>query len=238
LLDEAVSLGVEQFSFTGGEPFVVRDFVRILDYASRLRPCFVLTNGTDVLRQRGHQIAPLRNNPHPIRFRVSLDYPHIARHDAGRGEGSFVQSMAGIRWLLAAGFEVSIARQSDADEDAVAVDAAFRALFAEHGVTAPLRFTVFPDLGTPGSDDGSPEVTVTCMEKYPTPESRAHFMCSYSRMLIKQQGQVRVYACTLVDDDPDYDLGDTLQQSLRPKVMLRHPRCFSCYRYGASCSAP
>ena len=36
LMDEAVSLGVEQFSFTGGEPFIVKDFVNILRYASSL----------------------------------------------------------------------------------------------------------------------------------------------------------------------------------------------------------
>lgn len=40
-------MGVEQFSFTGGEPFVIRDFVNILNYASQHRPCFVLTNATE-----------------------------------------------------------------------------------------------------------------------------------------------------------------------------------------------
>ena len=28
-MTEAVELGVEQFSFTGGEPFIVKDFVNI-----------------------------------------------------------------------------------------------------------------------------------------------------------------------------------------------------------------
>src|SRR4051794_3405564 len=52
LLDEAVAIGVEQFSFTGGEPFIVKGFVEILKYASRLRPCLVLTNGTDAVSKR------------------------------------------------------------------------------------------------------------------------------------------------------------------------------------------
>ena len=48
-IHEALDMGVEQFSFTGGEPFVIKDFINILDYASQHRPCFVLTNATDPL---------------------------------------------------------------------------------------------------------------------------------------------------------------------------------------------
>ncbi|MFE8070976.1 radical SAM protein [Marinobacteraceae bacterium S3BR75-40.1] len=237
-LDEAVELGVEQFSFTGGEPFVIKDFVRILDYASHLKPCFVLTNATDPLLRREHQLAPLKDNPHPIRFRVSLDYPDAARHDQDRGEGSFVKALEGIQWLHENGFDVSIARQMEPEEDGEAVEAAFRAIFAAHGLPTDLPFTAFPDFGTPGTEDGTPEITETCMDKYPTEESRAHFMCANTRMLVKQDGKVKVYACTLVDDDPDYALGETLKESLETRVMLRHHRCFACYRFGASCSAP
>ncbi|ALO47349.1 radical SAM protein [Pseudohongiella spirulinae] len=235
---EAVDMGVQQFSFTGGEPFVIREFVSILDYASQHRPCFVLTNGTRVVMQRKHQILPLLDNPHPIHFRVSLDYPDAVRHDAGRGEGSFAESLDCIRWMHESGFKVSIARQTDPGEDPQSVEEQFRVIFRAHGIPDSLLFTSFPDLGTPGSEDGSPEVTENCMEKYPTRDSRAHFMCTYTRMLINTDRGVRVYACTLVDDDPDYDLGATLRESMDTRIMLRHPRCFSCYRFGASCSAP
>ncbi|MGM0570485.1 radical SAM protein [Marinobacter sp.] len=237
-IHEALDMGVEQFSFTGGEPFVIRDFVNILDYASRYRPCFVLTNATEPLLKRRHQVLPLLDNPHPIHFRVSLDYPDAARHDVDRGEGSFDKALEGIRWLVDQGFKVSIARQSDPMEDPLQVENAFRAIFRDWGIPETLAFTAFPDLGTPGSDDGSPEITENCMEKYPTRESRAHFMCTYTRMLVKKDDQVRVFACTLVDDDPQYDLGGTLAESMDERIMLRHHRCFSCYRFGASCSAP
>jgi len=237
-IHEALGMGVEQFSFTGGEPFVIRDFVNILDYASQHRPCFVLTNATEPLLRRRHQILPLLDNPFPIHFRVSLDFPDPARHDRDRGEGSFEQALSGIRWLAQQGFKVSIARQTDAGEVVADVEAAYRAIFRQHGIPENLAFTAFPDLGVPGSEDGSPEITEACMDKYPTPESRSHFMCSNTRMLVKKDEQVRVYACTLVDDDPAYDLGGTLAESMEERVMLRHHRCFSCYRFGASCSAP
>ena len=237
-IHEALDMGVEQFSFTGGEPFVIRDFINILDYASHHRPCFVLTNGTDPLLKRRHQVLPLLENPYPIHFRVSLDFPDRARHDVDRGAGSFNKALEGIRWLVDQGFQVSIARQTDADENVAAVEAAFRSIFRDWGIPETLAFTAFPDLGTPGSEDGSPEITENCMEKFPTRESRAHFMCTYTRMLVKRNDQVRVYACTLVDDDPEYDLGGTLAESMDERIMLRHHRCFSCYRFGASCSAP
>ncbi|HAP53836.1 MAG TPA: radical SAM protein, partial [Marinobacter adhaerens] len=237
-IHEAIDMGVEQFSFTGGEPFVIRDFVNILNYASQHRPCFVLTNATEPLHKRQHQVLPLLDNPYPIHFRVSLDFPDRARHDKDRGDGSFDEALQGIRWLVDQGFKVSIARQTDPEEIPADVEAAFRDIFREWGIPENLAFTAFPDLGTPGSEDGSPEITETCMEKYPTKEARSHFMCTYTRMLVKKGDEVRVYACTLVDDDPQYDLGGTLTESMDERIMLRHHRCFSCYRFGASCSAP
>lgn len=237
-IHEAMDMGVEQFSFTGGEPFVIRDFVNILDYASHHRPCFVLTNATEPLLKRRHQVLPLLDNPFPIHFRVSLDFPDRARHDKDRGAGSFDQALEGIHWLVDQGFKVSIARQTDLNEVSADVEAAFRGIFREWQIPETLAFTAFPDLGTPGSEDGSPEITEGCMEKYPTTQSQSHFMCTYTRMLVKKGDSVRVYACTLVDDDPQYDLGGSLAQSMDERVMLRHHRCFSCYRYGASCSAP
>ncbi|MEX2334031.1 MAG: radical SAM protein, partial [Pseudohongiella sp.] len=237
-IHEAVDMGVEQFSFTGGEPFVIRDFVNILDYASQHKPCFVLTNGTRVLMQRSHQILPLLNNPYPISFRISLDYPDAARHDEGRGEGSFAESLQAIRWLHENGFKVSVARQMEANENSAAIEDEYRSLFRRHEIPQSVAFTAFPDFGIPGTEDGSPEVTESCMDKYPTQQSRDHFMCTHTRMLVNSERGVRVYACTLVDDDPDYDLGGSLADSMRTRVMLRHHRCFSCYKFGASCSAP
>ncbi len=112
-IDEAVSLGVEQFSFTGGEPFIVKDFVNILKYATAHRPCLVLTNGTDPVLKRLRQIAELRDRPNPVAFRISIDFPDRDRHDAGRGVGSFDKAWAGLAALHELGFKVSIARQMD-----------------------------------------------------------------------------------------------------------------------------
>ncbi len=235
-IDEAVGLGVEGFSFTGGEPFVARDMHTILAYASRYRPCLVLTNGTAPLRQRLDQIAALAASENPIRFRVSIDYPDPQRHDAGRGEGTFEESLATMQALYALGFQLSLARQWEPDEDTAAIEQAFREHLRRYGLPEDLPLVSFPDFFPPASRVQTPEITENCMTTHHTSTSRADFMCAFSRMVVKINGRTRVYACTLVDDDPDYDLGPTLAESLKPKVMLGHHRCYSCFQYGASCS--
>jgi molybdenum cofactor biosynthesis enzyme MoaA len=236
LIDEGVAIGVEQFSFTGGEPFIVRDFVNILAYASTFRPCLVLTNGTDPVLKRLHQIDTLAAQPNQIAFRVSIDYPDEARHDAGRGAGSFVKSWQGLRALQQRGFKVSVARQIDKDEDSQSIEAQFRALFEQHDLPVDMTIVGFPDFLTPGAHPEVPHITEHCMTAYHTEKTRQAFMCSFSKMVIKRNDRMRVYACTLVDDDESYDLGGTLAESLDKRIILHHHRCYSCFAFGSSCS--
>jgi sulfatase maturation enzyme AslB (radical SAM superfamily) len=236
LMDEAIELGVEQFSFTGGEPFIVKDFVNILRYAASLRPCLVLTNGTDPVLKRLHQIETLLGCAHPISFRISIDYPDRDRHEAGRGAGTFDQSFEAMRKLRALGFRVSLARQAPAGEDAEATAAAFEELLVEHGLPRDTTQVGFPDFLTPGSNPLVPFVTENCMTTYQDEASRREFMCAFSKMVIKKGGRMRVYACTLVDDDESYDLGGTLAEAMHHRIMLHHHRCYSCFAFGSSCS--
>lgn len=235
-VDEAVDLGVRQFSFTGGEPFVNRDLVRILAYALDRAPCLVLTNGVDAVTQRLAQIEPLLAQAHPLALRISIDHPDEARHDAGRGAGNFAKAWTAVRQLHARGFKVSVARQMGVDEDRAVVEAAYRDLFRRHDVSEDLTLVAFPDFGAPGAQRAVPDVTESCMKRFQTEATRREFMCAYSKMIVKRGGKMRVYACTLVDDDPAYDQGTTLRESLAMRVRLKHQRCYSCFRYGASCS--
>jgi sulfatase maturation enzyme AslB (radical SAM superfamily) len=235
-IDEALTLGVEKFSFTGGEPFVVKDTVRILDYALNVRPCLVLTNGTNPLKMRLEEILPLKSRPHPLNFRVSLDYPDPLKHDQNRGQGNFYLALQTLKDLYRHGFGVSVARQRSSKEDTARTDAAYQPYFKKAGLPADVRIVSFPEFLRPGAVTQVPQITETCMTKYHTEESRASFMCNYSKMVVKRQGRLRVYACTLVDDDEDYDLGGNLSESMKVRIMLKHHRCYACFAHGASCS--
>ncbi len=235
-IDEALTMGVEQFSFTGGEPFIIPEFVKILEYALQFRPCMVLTNGTEPLLNRLTEILPLKDKPYPIKFRISLDYSDPKKHDQGRGLGNFDKALKTLGRLYELRFDISIARQREKDEDVYAVDKQFHPFLKKMGVPTDLNIVSFPDFLTPGLMAEVPHITENCMTHYQTEESRTAFMCNYSKFVLKKNGKMRVYACTLVDDDEDYDLGPTLTESMKIRVMLGHHRCYSCFAYGASCS--
>jgi len=235
-IHEALELGVQQFSFTGGEPFVIPDFLAILGEALEHRPCLVLTNGTEPVLNQLAEVLKLKDKPHPLKFRISLDFPDPAKHDAGRGKGNFAVSLDCLARMHQYGFAVSIARQMLKDEDSAAVDEAFYEHLRFVGIEERINIVKFPDFLLPGSMPEVPEITEECMTKYHTEETRDAFMCNNTRFVLKKGGRIRVYACTLVDDDEDYDLGATLTESLQARVMLKHHRCYSCFAYGASCS--
>lgn len=235
-IDEALDLGVKQFSFTGGEPFINKDIVRILDYALLYRPCLVLTNATEPVIRRLRQLESLRDRPHALNFRISLDYSDAARHDAGRGEGMFAQALEGLRRLYEMGFRVSVANQLLPGVTPEIVTARFAEVFRAAGLPEDLPRIEFPEFHRPGAQVTTPQITERCMTDFQTEETRRSFMCAFSKMVARSGGRMQVYACTLVDDDPDYILGQTLTEALRASISMKHHRCYSCFKYGATCS--
>lgn len=235
-IDEALALGVKQFSFTGGEPFVNKDLIRILDDALQYRPCMVLTNATEPLLKRLLQLESLRKQPNALHFRVSLDHFLSDVHDQGRGEGMFAMALQGLRALHDMGFRISVASQTITDMPAHQVAAGFAAVFHDAGLPQNIPRIEFPEFHPPGLTGTAPQITQSCMLDYQTEATRREFMCAFSRMVVKSKGTCKIYACTLVDDDADYELGSTLRESLQQPVSMKHHRCYSCFRFGASCS--
>lgn len=235
-IDEALTLGTQQFSFTGGEPMLVKDIIDILNYASSKKPCLVLTNGTDPLMKRIEALKPLLNNAHPISFRISLDSYDAKIHDQGRGKGEFNKALIGLRTLHNLGFPVSVARHIKPGENSTNVNQAFEDLFALNGLPQNIHIVAFPDFLTPGSLPQVPHITENCMTSYQTEEQRNNYMCATSKMIVKKDGKMQVYACTLVDDDEEYSFGSDLTASMQQRISMKHHRCYSCFAFGASCS--
>ncbi|MDP2560066.1 radical SAM protein [Psychrobium sp. 1_MG-2023] len=235
-IDQAISMGVEQFSFTGGEPFLVKDIIKMIDYASQHCPVLVLTNGTKPLIKRFESLRALSDNPHPISLRVSFDHLDPTAHDAHRGEGNFAKALSGLIALHQAGFHVSIARHMEKDENQAKIEQGFRQLFQLNGLPQDLHIVAFPDFLTPGSLPHVPHISEHCMTHYQNEKSRSQFMCHSSKMVIKYQGEMQVYACTLVDDDKEYGLGQDLVIAQQQRISMKHHRCYSCFAYGSSCS--
>lgn len=223
--DAAVARGVERFAFTGGEPLIHRDILAVLTAALQRRPALVLTNGTAPFIRRTHQLQLLRALPHPLQFRVSIDHPDEARHDAGRGLKNFRKALEGLRLLHAAGFEVGITRQQTPGEDAAAVDKTFRQLLRKQLLPVEMPIVALPELGAPGAS------WPAAMPPPATPASTgtgAVSSCARGRMLLKRDGHVAFAPCPLVDDDPAMDLPGDLETALATPIVTRHARCMRC----------
>src|SRR5262245_40399194 len=146
-LEESVGLGVKEYYFTGGEPFLNREMVPILELTLRYGPATVLTNGT-VLRDEW--LERLRRaeegSPYSLEFRVSLDGFTPDANDAIRGPGTFERAVRGVTTLVRHGFLpiVTVANMADDADDADLV-AGFTAMLKAHGYDRP-RLKVLPAL--------------------------------------------------------------------------------------------
>src|SRR6266404_3032004 len=99
-LEESVPLGVKEYYFTGGEPFLNRDMPAILELTLQYGPATVLTNGTvlkdDWLRRLR---AAEERSLYSLEFRVSIDGFTAEQNDPVRGAGTFERILHGIRTL-------------------------------------------------------------------------------------------------------------------------------------------
>ncbi len=234
-MQEAIELGVQHFSFTGGEPFMNRDFVAILDFALDHKPCLVLTNATAPLQKYYEELALLSQKKHALSFRISLDAPYESAHDENRGKGMFARALESMQQLDMLEFKFSVARHKKPNEDSLAVEMAYRELFRASHLPDDIRLVAFADLSTPNNLEQIPTITENCMTQYKTEAQRDSFMCCHSAMIAKQEGSIQVYPCTLVNDSYDFS-HSSLKDALSNKVYLQHHRCYTCFCEGTSCS--
>jgi sulfatase maturation enzyme AslB (radical SAM superfamily) len=236
LLDDSVRLGVKEYYFTGGEPFLNRDMVSILELTLQYGPATVLTNGTVfkdewLERLRRADEASL----YSLEFRVSLDGFTPAVNDPIRGEGTFERILRGVRQLLAHDFLplITVTQTSEEDDPATSVREFVRLLRA-NGYDRP-RIKILPTLRI-GAEvqrqrgyNSDERVTPEMMTGF----DQAKLICNHSR-IVTDRG---VYVCPILIESPDARLGSTLEESLSPYA-LRHQACYTCYQYGTLCANP
>lgn len=247
-LDEAAALSLAsgsnlpEIGFTGGEPFMNPDMLAMAEDALRRgHRVLILTNAMQpMLRPKIRQglLALRERHGAALTLRVSLDHYTEALHDAERGAGSFAKTMEGLRWLAANGFALAVAGRTTSGEDEATERAGYAALFAKERIaldsTDPSRLVLFPEMD---EEAEVPEITTACWGILDVDPGA--MMCATSRMVVKRKGAAApvVVACTLLPDDPQFETGATLAESLGA-VKLNHRHCAKfCVLGGASCSA-
>ncbi|MEX0281867.1 MAG: radical SAM protein [Arenibacterium sp.] len=234
--------GVREIGFTGGEPFMNPDIIKMMEAClARGYDVLVLTNAMQPMMRPKMREGLTRLQAgygDKLTLRISLDHFNPARHDDERGAGSFARSVDGMKWLRDTGIRMAVAgRTLWGDSDADTRDG-FARLYAQHGFAIdavdPGTTVLFPEMDETVE---VPEITTACwgiLNKSPDA-----VMCASSRMVVKRKGAETpaVLACTLLPYSPEFELGVTLEEAERD-VALNHPHCAKfCVLGGASCSA-
>ncbi|HVR70244.1 MAG TPA: radical SAM protein [Vicinamibacteria bacterium] len=232
-LEEAAALGVREYYFTGGEPFLNRELLDMLEATLRQGPATVLTNGLLVRPETARRLRGLADgSAYSLDLRVSIDGWDAATNDPIRGAGTFDRIMAGLAHLAEAGINPVL---TVTEACAGAASAAGRTRFLEFLRAAGLRqprLKVMPllRLGAEADRTRAYAEWESLAGRTLTAEEAEALQCSSSRMVTARG----VYVCPILIDFPAARLASSLAGALRP-FELSYRACYTCHEQGLSC---
>lgn len=232
-LDEARELGVRDYYFTGGEPFMNRDLLPILEATLRQGPATVLTNGMLLRPEVCRRLRELFDaSDYSLDLRVSLDGFDRESHDAIRGAGVWDRVMIGLKNLANAGLNPVITVTTAAEGVAGAEGRTrFLDLIRSFGFPRP-RLKVLSLFRI-----GAEETRTRAYEEWErltaelTATEASTLQCSSCRMATSKG----VYVCPILIEEPAARMGDTLAETLRA-FPLKYGACHTCWVDGVTCT--
>ena len=237
-IDEAIekNLGTQEIGFTGGEPFMNKDIIKMIEYSlSKGLKTLVLSNAMKPMLNRVEEIKKV--NHKNLTIRVSIDHYEKSKHEEIRGKNTYDIMMKGLKWLDENDFNYALATRLLWNETEEELRKNF-GIFVKNN-HLKLNTNSKQELVTFAEMDESvdtPEITTSCWEILK--KDPKDIMCSSSRMVVRKKGLKKpsVIACTLLPYDEEFDLGQTLTNSLQ-KIYLNHKHCSKfCVLGGSSCS--
>lgn len=235
-LAEAETLGVREFYFTGGEPFLNPELVSMLVETLQVGPATVLTNGTVLKPEWLETLAAAEAaSRYSLEFRVSIDGFSPETNDPIRGDGTFTRAMRGVMKLVEHGFLpiITAARTWPIERD-VEVVGEFARMLQAAGYSRP-RIKLLPTLQIGAEQQrtcsyrDNERVSGEMLRDFDTTQ----LVCEHSR-IVTDRG---VHVCPILIESPDSRLGNSLAEASRP-FAIRHGACFTCYQFGSICSNP
>ncbi len=233
-LEESIKLGTKEYYYTGGEPFMNKEILQILETTLKLGPATVLTNGMLIKPETAEKLKAISDNSiYTLEIRISIDGYTEEMNDNIRGKGVFKKAMRGVELLYQNGFLpiITITKTWD-DRDDEKVQSNFIQVLKDHGYDRP-RIKILPSIKigkeiarTKGYDEYE-YVTEDMLVDYPVDS----LICANSRIATNKG----IYVCPILIDSKDAKVGETISDSLKP-YELKHQACYTCYLYGAICS--
>jgi len=232
-LAEARELGVREYYFTGGEPFLNRDMLAILEATLRQGPATVLTNGMLLREDVCARLRALFDaSDYSLDLRVSLDGFDRESHDAIRGKGVWDRVMTGLRHLAQVELNPVITVTTAAEGVASAEGRTrFLDLIRGFGFDRPrLKVLSLFRIGAEEKRTRAYEDWERLTGLELTGEDAAQLQCSSCRMVTSKG----VYVCPILIEEPEARMGETLHDTLRP-FPLKYGACHTCWVDGVSC---
>lgn len=232
-LAEARNLGVREYYFTGGEPFMNPEMLAILEETLKQGPATVLTNGLLLTPERSARLKALSDaSEYSLDLRVSIDGYSAETNDSIRGAGSFERVLEGIRNLARAGVNPVIT-VTEALGEAASAEGREKLLawMREIGLSRPrLKVLSLFRIGEEKTRSRGYEAWETLRGRQLTDEELEKLQCSSCRMVTSKG----VYVCPILIDEPKALMGESLGETLRP-FELAFSSCFTCHAYGVTC---
>ena len=234
-LEDAEALGVKEFYFTGGEPFLNPEMEAILAAALALGPTSVLTNGLLLDPERCGRLKRLSDaSRYSLDLRISLDGYDAAANDPIRGAGTFERIVGAIRNVHHAGLNpvitVTEVHERNGSHEG---KRRFFDLLNQLGIERP-RLKVLPvfHIGAEAERGGAYETWQRLQSGEVAAGDAAfdHLQCSSCRM-VTDQG---VWVCPILVNEPNGKMGERLADTLG-SYELAHPACWTCHVFGVSC---
>ena len=230
---EALPLGVREFYFTGGEPFVHPELLDILADTLVHGPCTVLTNGTLLPEATVGALLELTGRlRYSLEIRVSLDGDRAVDHDAFRGRGSFERAMAGILALARRHLLPIVTVTQNTDEDPLRFRERYLEMLRAAGVPRP-RLKVLPMflLGREVERTRGYQPVETLADLPAEAFDPGRLQCASCRAVTSQG----VFVCPLLVDEPGGRMGSRIEETLG-SFALTHGACSTCYVTGMTCA--
>lgn len=234
-LEDSVELGVKEYYFTGGEPFMNPEMQGILEDTLELGPATVLTNATIMPPRLVDGLARAAGaSRYTLELRVSLDGTTAETNDRIRGDGAFERAVDGIERLVAVGFlPIVTTMQTWEAHETEEVLAEFRELLAGVGYHRA-RLKILPPLliGQEAKRTRAYRETERVTHEMLQGFDMDRLLCTRAR-LVSAQG---VHACPILLSHPSARMGDSLKEAARTSATLSEQACYTCYVSGAICS--
>jgi molybdenum cofactor biosynthesis enzyme MoaA len=232
-LAEAAALGVREYYFTGGEPFLNPEMMEILEETLRHGPATVLTNGLFLTPERCRRLRELfHSSDYSLDVRVSIDGYTAEQNDPIRGAGTFEKILRGIENLAAAGVNPVVTVTEACDGLGTAEGRArFLDWMRSISLTRPrLKVLSLFRIGAEERRLRAYESWESLRGRELTGDEAVQLQCSSCRMVTSRG----VYVCPILIDEPRARMGASIAETLRP-FELRYASCFTCHEYGVTC---